>query len=359
MDLKYGHILNAIMEQPLLMRPEKVQAIGELLRIRVASDTRFDASEIEARLGAAPVRKSNRRAGAIAVMPLYGVIGQRMNLVMQASGGTSTQMFAAAFREAVADDDIRAIVLDVDSPGGSVYGVEELAAEIYKARGRKPIQAVVNSEMASAAYWIGSAADRIDITPSGMAGSIGVVTMHEDWSENLQGEGIKVTLVATPERKVEGNPYEPLGSEARDRMESVAGQYYSAFVKAVAKNRKTTEATVRANYGQGRMLTAKEALAAGMVDGIATLEAVLARLGGNAEAANLTVKADPELVLGSEDQGVHTWITFEPMPSSSTTNVTVDSTNEPAPEEAAESGEQKNERAERLLEMALGRGEGK
>ena len=86
-----------------------------------------------------------------------------------------TEAFGAAFDRAAADSSIGAIVLNIDSPGGSVYGVEELADKIYKARGTKPVYAVANSLAASAAYWIGSAASQLYVTPSGEVGSIGVL----------------------------------------------------------------------------------------------------------------------------------------------------------------------------------------
>ncbi len=94
-----------------------------------------------------------------------------MNLPLQMSGGTSTEKPAADFRLLAADDAVSAIVLAVDSPGGSCYGIDELATAIRAARGGKPIVAAVSSLCASAAYWVASAADRIVCTPAATSGA--------------------------------------------------------------------------------------------------------------------------------------------------------------------------------------------
>jgi signal peptide peptidase SppA len=197
----------------------------------------------------------------------------------------SIQRFTQSFRAALADESVGGILIDIDSPGGSVYGVQELANEIYNARGQKQIFAIANSLAASAAYWIGSAASEFYATPGGEAGSIGVFAAHQDFSKALESEGVKTTLVSAGKYKVEGNPYGPLGDEARAHMQSRIDSYYGAFTRAVAKNRGVDVATVREGMGQGRTFGASDAKAAGMVDDVATFDQVLSRMakaiGGN------------------------------------------------------------------------------
>src|SRR5690606_4285100 len=146
-----------------------------------------------------------------------GIVGHRMNQVTDISGpgGTSTEQFGSWFDAALRDPAVSAIVIDVDSPGGTVTGVAELAEQIFEARGKKPIYAIANALAASAAYWIASAAEELWVTPSGDVGSIGVYAMHEDISEMEAEMGLKVTLISAGEYKTEGNPHEPLGDEAR------------------------------------------------------------------------------------------------------------------------------------------------
>lgn len=221
------------------------------------------------------------RAGSVQVLPVRGLLRQRFSGLFDFFfGGTSAEGLGRAFRQAVADDTVSAIVLDVDSPGGEVYGMDELSAEIYQARRTKPVVAVANSLMASAAYWVASAADEVVVTPGGEVGSIGVWAMHEDLSRALDSMGVTITLLSAGKYKVEGNPFEPLSDEARAALQQGVDDYYDLFVRAVARNRGVKVSDVKTGYGEGRVLTAKRALAAGLVDRIDTLPATIARLAG-------------------------------------------------------------------------------
>jgi capsid assembly protease len=221
-------------------------------------------------------------SGSVGVSPMVGIICHRMSIMEEVSGagaGASIQRLTAQFRQALDDSNCKAIVFDVDSPGGSVDGVMELASEIYDARNQKPVIAVVNSMCCSAAYWMASAASQIMITPSGQSGSIGVYVSHEDISEALKKEGIKVSIIKAGKYKTEGNPTEPLPDEARAALQSKVDDYYSLFIKAVAQNRGTSQAAVRGGYGQGRSLSATDSVKQGLVDGVGTLDDVLGSLG--------------------------------------------------------------------------------
>ncbi len=228
-------------------------------------------------------------AGGIAVLPLYGVVTQRGNMVEDVSGpgSVSTQQFAAALRQLLADDTVGQILIDIDSPGGSVYGVAELADEIQSARGQKPVIAIANSLAASAAYWIGCSASEFYVTPGGEVGSIGVWQAHQDYSQAMEEAGVKTTLISAGKYKVEGNPYAPLDGEAQTFMQSRVDDYYAAFTKSVARGRGVPIAQVREGMGQGRVLGADAALAQNMVDGIATFDEVIKKM---RRAANATAK---------------------------------------------------------------------
>lgn len=225
-------------------------------------------------------RQITKSGGMIAVLPLYGPIAQRMDLMMDLCGGTSAERFADEFDAAMADPNVSAIVIDCDSPGGSVAGTPELAARIFAARGKgKKLIAVSNSCMASAAYWICSACDEIVASPSADTGSIGVFTVHVDESGMNEMLGLKYTLIKAGEHKAEGNPWEPLEADAESFIQGQIDEMYGAFVGAVAKHRGLKASDVNANFGQGRCFTAKQAKAVGMIDRIDTLENVLKKLG--------------------------------------------------------------------------------
>ncbi len=274
---RYPHVMALVREQPWAILPAKLAAITDLLRFR-AEGGRLTADEIGARIGAAAERPNPARAGAVAVIPVYGTIVQRADMFTEMSGGTSTERLSGMFAEAMSDPSVGSIVLRIDSPGGGVYGVAELADPILKARGRKQIVAVADSMAASAAYWIASAADEIVVTPGGEVGSIGVFAAHEDISRFVDAEGVTVSLISAGKYKVEGNPFEPLSEEARTAMQNRVNDYYSLFVRAVAKGRGVSVDDVRGGFGEGRVVGAQQAVTLGMADRVDTYDATVARL---------------------------------------------------------------------------------
>lgn len=280
----YVHAMQHFTEVPWAITETKLKEIQHFIMRKQTMDDGIMA-EFAAKGFEAKGRPSVNVAGDVAVLNVFGVIAQRMDMLSQISGGTSTEKLAKDFRAALDSPSVKAIVLNIDSPGGCVFGVQELAAEIMAARSKKHIVSVSNSMAASAAYWIASAADEFVVTPSGQVGSIGVYTMHEDWSQHLEAEGIKTTFIQAGKFKTEGSPYSPLTEEAQAAMQADVNFYYDEFVNAVAKGRGVSASIVKKDYGQGRMLNSKDAKAAGMVDRVDTLEGVLARLGVNMNAS--------------------------------------------------------------------------
>ena len=285
-------LISEFLTTPWALMPERLQAMTAVLT-RWSSDeppkeeTLFQVNTDRVMRDTRKQFAASSAGAGIAVLPLYGVITQRGNMVDDISGpgSTSTQKFTSALRQVLADDTVAQILIDIDSPGGSVYGVSELAAEIMKARTQKPVVAVANSLAASAAYWIGCAAGEFYVTPGGEVGSIGVWQAHFDYSKALEGDGVKPTLISAGKFKVEGNPYVPLDLEALSFMQSRVDDYYNAFAKAVAKGRGLTVNDVREGMGEGRVLGADAALAAKMVDGVATFDEVLAKIQTTARSA--------------------------------------------------------------------------
>ena len=256
---------------PWAIQPETLSRIVDWTRRADLSTPPIKAMEGE--------HKGPMTAGGIGVIPVYGVIEYRSSWLMEYFGGCSVEGLRESLAEALADPSITAVVLDIDSPGGSVSGVTELAAEIRAARGgSKPIIAVANTLAASAAYWLASQADEVVVTPSGQVGSIGVYAVHEDVSRMLDEMGVTMTMVSAGEHKTEGNPYEPLTDEARADIQERVDATYQQFLADVAAGRRVSAEEVEANYGGGRVLSAKAALAAGMVDRVESVGQALMRL---------------------------------------------------------------------------------
>lgn len=254
-------------------------AAGFVAEPRAMEDDDYDDGRPRISAFEARRREANANVGGgIAVLPLYGTIVQRAGMMTEWCGGTSTQQFAQALRDALADETVSQILIECDSPGGSVYGVQELADEVYQARKAKPVVCSINSLSASAGYWIASQASEVYVTPGGEAGSIGVWTAHEDWSAAMDEAGVKVTLISAGKYKTEGNPYEPLSDEAKAFLQQRTDDYYGAFVRAVARGRGVGVDQVRSGMGQGRVLGADAAVAEKMVDGVRTFDETIRQM---------------------------------------------------------------------------------
>jgi signal peptide peptidase SppA len=295
-------VINAMRTQVWAMKPDALRQMVEVVSHRVKHGP-LPQAEIDQRLAAAREANANRpkasEAGNVAVIQIHGTIVNRASLMDEVSGMVGAETISYQLRKAEADPDVKAIVLDIDSPGGMVAGLPELAAEV--AACKKFVLAVSNQMMASAAYWLGSQADELVVTPSGEVGSIGVVTIHEDLSQAFAEIGIKHTVLVTADHKYEGNPYEPLSEEAKASILADLKVYDEMFVKDVAKGRGTTAARVRADFGQGRTVLAQDAVKAGMADRVGTLRDELRKLGGTPVLVKRMAAAPQTPALAQDD----------------------------------------------------------
>ncbi len=274
---KDAHVLLWCMTHPWAIMPEVGEVIASVLARHVAGIETPQAT-IDAAM-ATRSEPTQPRVGSVAVLPVYGVIAPRMNMLSEISGGTTYDQLAKQLRGLVANRDVQAIVLDVNSPGGSVAGNAEFAAEIMEAKAVKPIIAQAQFTMGSAAYQIGAAATEIVAAPSARVGSIGTYVIHDDISKALEQRGIKRTFISAGEGKVDGNEAEPLSPSARARLEAWANEAYEQFVGNVVagRGRSLTAAKVKDEW---KALTygAPEALRIGMIDRVATLDQTIASL---------------------------------------------------------------------------------
>lgn len=279
-----------LLGRPWAITPEGFETVCAIIDRRAAGIKFTDAeivelikdsrAEFEERHGvsadSAGFMVGGKQGGTVAVISIYGTILPRPVLDISGGGGASLTQFMSYLAAADSDPSVKAIVLDIDSPGGSVFMLAEAAAAIAGAS--KPVVAVANTMAGSAAYYLASQADEIVASPSALVGSIGTLARHVDESRALEMEGLKVTLVSAGANKTDGNPYEPLSESALSTMLEMVNEYYDQFVNAVAVGRGIAPEEVIANYSGGKMYTAERALSAGMVDRIETLDATIARL---------------------------------------------------------------------------------
>ena len=239
-----------------------------------------DLEAVAARLGR-PL--DNQRADlpvhdGVAVVTLEGVLCKRSNLLTQVSGATSTQIAGDQFARAMADPTVSAIVLAIDSPGGTVDGTQQLAEQVYAARGHKPVTALIDGIGASAAFWIASAAQEVFITgDTAQVGSIGVISSHVDQSGAEAQRGVKVSEVVAGRYKNVASAHAPLTDDGRAVLQAQVDQIYSTFLGDVARNRGVSIDTAHKNMGDGRLFIGRDAIAAGLVDGVTSFSDVLKR----------------------------------------------------------------------------------
>lgn len=215
----------------------------------------------------APVHPGATRHGTVLVLPIVGILAPAGMM----TGGTSYDAIESEVRNAAADRSVTAIVLDVRSPGGTVWGCAEAADAIYETRAIKPIVAVASPYSFSAAHWLATQAGSYFATKSGEVGSVGVRSGHVDMS-GFQGKiGIRTTLIASSPQKIAAHPYAPLSDEDRAEIQAGVDEQSRAFVRAIARGRNLRAEDVHSVHGSGATFSARRAKIAGAIDGIASL----------------------------------------------------------------------------------------
>ena len=274
----YVHLVAFALEHPWAITPPMRALIADILARRIAGldpDDAAIAAAIEAR---ATRDMPVATGGSVALIPMHGVISPRMNLFTEASGGTTFEALTAQLQAAVHDPNVKTIVFDVDSPGGNVAGASEFAREVLRARTVKPVIAQANHLMASAAYWGMAGATELVASPSALAGSVGVYTIHDDISAALDALGVKREVFSAGKYKAEGADGGALSADAKGHVQGLVDGAYGRMVGDIAKGRGIKPADVRSGYGEGRTLSAEQALSVGLIDRIATLQDTLARV---------------------------------------------------------------------------------
>lgn len=266
-------IIRAINQAIWWLHPPKLEEIIAVLDAKERG-VPLDSSMYEQIQQERDERRKQARRGPVHVLEISGTIMQK-GMGIMSSLGASTEELSKEFNSAMESTDVKRIVASFDTPGGSVYGVDEFASQIFAARGRKPMDAVVSPEAFSAGYYLASAFDRVFVQPTGMLGSVGVVATHIDISKALEEDGLKVSYITRGDYKIEGNSTEPLSKPARAEIQTHVDHYYDMFTQAVARHRGVSLETVEKDFGQGRIFNAEKAIANNMADGTATLEEVV------------------------------------------------------------------------------------
>lgn len=282
-----------VLTSPWAIQPDKLLELQAIYATHMRGE-KIDLKAVEARLGRPLANEPQPYTivDGVAVLPIEGVIAKRANLFMDISGGVSTELVGRDLRAALNDPAVHSVILSIDSPGGTVDGTQSLADLVMQGREIKPIVTLASGLMASAAYWIGSAALKSYIVDGTTGvGSIGVVASHTDVSVAQAQRGIKTTEIYAGQFKRIASNYAPLSDAGRASIQDQVDYLYSLFVGAVAKQRGVSESKVLKDMADGRVFVGQQAIDAGLVDGVSTLDQLVAQL--NQERAGVALAKPP------------------------------------------------------------------
>ncbi|MCB2190344.1 MAG: S49 family peptidase [Deltaproteobacteria bacterium] len=277
------HLLSLAFNAALMVSPAKLAVISAVLADRHGLELSGPEGWSVPDLSAMTVNADRRtRAGlavtaeGVAVLGIAGPLVHRRLPSAESGGPTTYKSIALQFKDAVEDPSVRAILLEIDSPGGEVSGVFQLADYIYEARQSKPIWTIANEGAYSAAYALGSSASRLLLPPTAGVGSIGVIWQHMNQAKFDQELGVEFSVIQAGQRKNDFNPHFKVPPEARAWAQAEVDRIYDIFVAAVARNRGLDEKAVRAT--EAGLIFGEAAVEAGLADGIAGLDQALAEL---------------------------------------------------------------------------------
>lgn len=288
MSTQLIRIASRLFNRPLLLHPGAAEVVASVLASRVGADPIVAVDSFQrpqaSRMVGVPVHLNNNPDaavlytivnGSVAVVPVVGELINRGAYIGASSGLVSYEGIQAQLRAAAIDERVRSLVIDEDTPGGEAVGAFETGQLVAKINAEKPVSVFVNGMSASAGYAIAGGAGRIFTTETGLTGSIGVVCLHVDRSEQLASAGLKPTLIFAGAHKVDGNSLGPLSAEIRADIQAEIDHFYDLFVKGLAAGpRGLTEAAARAT--EARTYIGRQAVDVGLADDVAAFDDVIA-----------------------------------------------------------------------------------
>jgi signal peptide peptidase SppA len=282
---RFPFLAQRLFNVPLALAPRKAEIVVATMadRFGIARMFRADAPQTPlnfddygAEIGEPASWAPYDVQDGVAIVPIEGTLVNRLGGLTPYSGMTGYDGIRGTLAMALADENVGAVMLEIDSLGGECAGMLDLVDEIYAARGSKPLWAMLSETACSAAYGIASGCDRVLIPRSGIAGSVGVITMHVDYSKQLDKQGIDVTLITFGDRKAEGNEVNPLPPEVKASIKAEITALGEMFVAQVARNRGMTAEAVRAT--EAGIFLGAAAVQVGFADAVTSPQAALAAL---------------------------------------------------------------------------------
>lgn len=206
--------------------------------------------------------------GSVATIGVEGTLVYKGAWLGSFSGDTSYQGLQTQIARAANSPAVKGVVFEVDSFGGEAAGCFETADMLAQLSAQKPTLAILTDFACSAGYLLASAARQIVMPQGGAAGSIGVVSMHADFSKQLEQDGVKVTLISSGDHKVDGNPFEPLPPDVLAKTQARNDAARGRFADAVGQYRGARFSSASALATEAQTYSSADALQLGLVDGI-------------------------------------------------------------------------------------------
>jgi len=238
--------------------------------------------------------RANVKQPGVAWIKVYGVIEQAEDSspFARPSGASA---IAKKIREAGEDKNVKAIVLDINSPGGTVASVQNIYSEILKAKENKKVVALFRDVAASGGFYVAMAADQIVAEPGTVTGSIGVIMETGNVEGLFEKIGVKMVPITSGKHKDIGSPYRPMTEEEKTLIQDMVNDSYSQFLAAVKAGRPNVKEEVMTEYTDGRVFSGQRAYDLGFID----------KLGGEAEALQLAGELagiqNPKIISSKKD----------------------------------------------------------
>ena len=283
-------VLAQIYDKPWAITPEALQTILDVLA------QPQDLEAVAARLGR-PLDNNGNSAtvrDGVAILNVEGPLFRYANLFTDLSGATSIEGLAQDFQGALDAPNVKQILLNVNSPGGQVDGIQELADLIRTGAQAKPVTAYIDGMGASAAYWLAAAAPHVAAAESALIGSVGVVAAVTDNREAQQRQGVRRYEIVSSQ-----SPFkrpDVATEEGRGQLQEVVDGLADIFIGRLAGFRGVTADQVAANFGQGKTMLTRQAIGAGMADEMTGFEPLVARLAADRSPRAYSFSAHQEVI---------------------------------------------------------------
>ena len=278
MNKELPHLRKAIYGQPWAITDTWLDAICDIFEANV-SGANPKAFEAAAHDLFDDEGRDYQVVDGVAIIPVMGPIFPRANILTKMSGATSLDVFTRRLDDAINDDGAMAVMIHIDSPGGSVMGLAEAATKVFNARGGKPIVSLAEGTAASAAYMIGSQADYFYATEGSVIGSIGTIARIDSQDRAMKNAGVDSVIFRSSELKAAGNG--PMTPRQEDSMRKMLQTFFAMFKDAVLRGREGIDIEAVAT---GEVWIGSEAVDLNLIDGIMTFDDVIREWSGSAIA---------------------------------------------------------------------------